>query len=94
MKKDKKTLRASKVYLHDIKNPQNEDKLIFTENDNTFFVYLSKSKSQKYIFINSVSTLTTETQILDADNNISKPRIFQKRIKGLEYNISNFEDFF
>ena len=94
VKKDKKTLRASKVYLHDIENPQNEDKLIFTENDNTFFVYLSKSKSQKYIFINSVSTLTTETQILDADNNISKPRIFQKRIKGLEYNISHFEDFF
>ena len=38
--------------------------------------------------------MTTETRILDADNNISKPRIFQKRIKGLEYSVSHFKDFF
>jgi oligopeptidase B len=53
-----------------------------------------KEKSKKYIIIGSGSTLTTEYQILEANNPDGKFRIFQPRTRGLEYSISFYEDKF
>ena len=89
-KKDTITLRSDKVYRHTIgTNPLN-DELIFEEKDDTFDVFVYKEKSKKYIVIGSSSTLTNEFQILNADTPNEKFKIFQPRIRGLEYSISHF----
>ena len=53
---DKETLRSYQIYAHRIGTEQDEDVLIYEEKDETFSCYVYKSKSEKYIIINSSST--------------------------------------
>lgn len=91
---DAETLRSDKIFKHKIGSKQAEDVLIYFEKDETFNVEIAKSKSQKYLAIESDSTLTTEYQILDADTPDGEFKVFQKRVRGLEYSISHYGDSF
>jgi len=93
-KKDEQTLRANQIYKHKIGDSESEDTLVFTEDDDTFGVTVYKSKSRKYIIIACYSTLTNEYHILNANTPNNEFKVFQKRIRGLEYSISHFEDYF
>ncbi len=91
---DQVTLRADKIFKHKLGNNSIHDVLVFEEKDDTFNVDVSKEKSKKYIVISSSSTLTTESRILLADNPDGEFTVFQKRVRGLEYDISHYEDSF
>ena len=91
-KKNSKTLRSESVNRFDL--DKLSEKKIYKENDLTFSVNVSKSKSKEYIFINSYSTLTTETRFLKSDHPLSKFKILQKRIKNLEYYVFHFKKYF
>ena len=91
---DKVTLRSDKIFKHVLGTDSKNDELVYEEKDETFNVDISKTKSRKYLIIESGSTLTTEYQTLLADNPNDKFRIFQKRKRGLEYSIEHFEDSF
>ena len=91
---DKKTLRSDKVYRHQIGTADKKDPLVFEEKDDTFNVSIGKEKSKKYIVIESGSTLTTEYQTLLTDNPLGEFKVFQPRIRGLEYAISHYGDSF
>jgi oligopeptidase B len=93
-KKDEQTLRSNEIFKHKIGDSEAEDVLIFTEDDDTFGVAVYKSKSRKYIIIACYSTLTNEFHILNADTPDNNFKIFQPRIRGLEYSISHFEESF
>jgi oligopeptidase B len=87
--KDPDDLRESKIRKHTLDSSAKEDIEIYYEADDIFNCYVSKSKSGKYIFINSYSTLTTENQYLNADTPHEDFTIFQKRTKGLEYHVKH-----
>jgi len=91
-KKDQVTLRAYQIYKH--KLGEAEDELVYKEVDETFGVAVYKSKSRKYIIIACYSTLTNEYHVLEADNPNGDFKIFQKRIRGLEYSISHYNNHF
>ena len=91
---DAVTLRSDKIFKHKLGTNQIDDVLVYFEKDETFNVEIAKSKSRKYLAIESGSTLTTEYQILEADNPDGKFRIFQKRVRGLEYSINHYGDSF
>ena len=91
---DELTLRSDKIFKHTLATTQAEDVLVYFEKDETFNVEVAKSKSRKYLAIESGSTLTTEYQILEADNPEGKFRMFQKRVRGLEYSINHYGDSF
>ncbi len=91
---DDQTLRSDKIFKHKLGAKQTDDVLVYFEKDETFNVEIAKSKSRKYLAIESGSTLTTEYQILDADNPDGEFKIFQKRVRGLEYSINHYEDSF
>ncbi|TBX67038.1 S9 family peptidase [Flavobacterium silvisoli] len=93
-RKDEQTLRADKIYKHKIGSDASEDVLVYFEKDETFDVSVYKSKSKKYIIINSNSTLTTEYQIVSSATPDAKFTMFQKRTRGLEYSISHFGEHF
>ena len=88
------TLRSDKIFKHKLGTKQADDVLVYFEKDETYNVEIAKSKSKKYLAIESGSTLTTEYQILEADNPDGKFRVFQKRIRGLEYSINHYGDSF
>ena len=93
-KKDETTLRSEAIYKHRLNTDQKSDELIYEETDDTFGVSVYKTKSKKYLVIVSYSTLTTEYQILNANNPDGDFKVFQPRTRGLEYSISHFEDLF
>jgi oligopeptidase B len=93
-KKDETTLRSEAIYKHRLNTSQESDELIYEETDDTFGVSVYKTKSKKYLVIVSYSTLTTEYQILNANNPDGDFKVFQPRTRGLEYSISHFEDLF
>lgn len=93
-RKDEVTLRADKIYKHKIGSAADKDKLVYFEKDETFDVSVYKSKSKKYLIINSSSTMTTEYQTLLSATPDAKFKVFQKRTRGLEYSISHYGDAF
>ena len=93
-RKDEQTLRADKIYKHKLGTSAKEDTLVYFEKDETFDVSVYKSKSKKYLIINSSSTLTTEYQMVLSATPDAKFTIFQKRTRGLEYSMSHFGDHF
>ncbi len=93
-KKDDKTLRSNQIYKHVLGTKSKDDQLVFEEKDETYNTYIYKSKSKKYLVIGSHSTLTSEFRILEADNPNGDFRIVQPRVRGLEYGLTHFEDFF
>ncbi len=88
--KDEETLRSNKIFRHTLGTDATEDVCVFEEKDETYGTFVTKSKSQKYLVIGSFSTLSTEYQLLEADNPTGKFRVFQKRTADLEYSISHF----
>ncbi len=93
-KKDAETLRSFQIYQHVLGADPDTDKLIYEEKDDIFDVFVSKSKSNKYIYIASFSTLTTEYQYIDADKPNNKFKLFAKRQRGVEYNLFHRDDTF
>lgn len=92
--KDEKTLRSDKVFKHKLGRSSADDTLVFHEEDDTFGVAVFKSKSRKYLIIACYSTLTNEYYTLNADTPDAEFKIFQKRVRGLEYSISHYDDQF
>ena len=92
--RDSKTLRNDKIFKHKLGTKSDDDQLVYYEKDETFYTNVSRTKSNKFVVISSFSTLTTEFQFVDADNPDEDFKLFSKRIKGIEYSVSHFEDYF
>lgn len=85
------TVRPYKLMKHIVGTDPKTDKNLYTENDSTFEVSLSVSKDNRYIFINSESTNTSEVRFLDAANPDDAPVMIQPRTNNLEYSVDHFE---
>jgi oligopeptidase B len=93
-RQDKVTLRANQIFKHKLQTSAYQDILVFEEKDETFNVSVGKEKSRKYIVIGSESTMTTEYRILNSETPDAEFKVFQPRVRGLEYSISHFGDSF
>ncbi|MEW7278140.1 S9 family peptidase [Aquimarina sp. 2201CG1-2-11] len=93
-KKDDETLRSDKVYRHILGTEVSDDVEIYNETDDTYNTFVYKTKSKKYLVIGSSSTLTSEYRILKADDPMGEFKVFQPRVRGLEYGIAHYEDSF
>jgi len=92
VRQDPNTLRWYQVYTHELGN--DTDELIFEETDETFSVYVHKSLSEKFIYLNSASTLATEVRYVSADSPGSDLQVFLPRETGHEYFLSDGADRF
>ncbi len=88
------TLRPYKIMKHVLGTEVSEDKVVFHEKDVTFNTYVYKSKSKKYIFIGSESTLSEEYRFLDADNPDGEFKIIQPREKDHLYSVEQYKNHF
>lgn len=88
------TLRPYKIMKHVLGTEVSEDKVVFHEKDVTFNTYVYKSKSKKYIFIGSESTLSEEYRFLDADNPDGEFKIIQPREKDHLYSVEHYKNHF
>ena len=93
-KKDPKTLRSFKIFKHVLGTSTSEDVEVFHEKDETFNAFVYKTKSDKYIVVGSHATVSSEYQVLDANDPNGELRMIQKRERNLEYEIAHYEDHF
>jgi len=92
--KDEQTLRSNAINKHKLGTSAKEDVLVYSEDDETYSTFIYKTKSEKYLMIGSVSTLTSEYQFLSADAPDDEFKMLQARTEGLEYSVSHFGDDF
>tara|TARA_R110002049_G_scaffold306635_1_gene505441 strand:+ start:14255 stop:16306 length:2052 start_codon:yes stop_codon:yes gene_type:complete len=92
--KDAVTLRSDTIFKHKLHTGTVNDVEVFHENDETFNTFVYKSKSKKYIIIGSSSTLTSEYRFLNADTPDGKFKIFQERVRELDYSIAHYKNHF
>jgi len=88
------SLRFYKIFKHTLGTPSKDDQLVFHESDDTFSVYVRRSRSKKYILINSNSTLTSEYRYLDSGQPQGEFTVFEPRTRGLEYEVDHLGDRF
>jgi oligopeptidase B len=91
-RQDPATLRSFQIYRHILGSKQEDDVLVFQEDDDTFTVHVSKSKSRQYIFITSQSTVSTESRMIAADNPQGEMILIQERVRDLEYTVEHYKD--
>lgn len=92
---DAQTLRSDKVFKHVLGQDVSKDAMVYFEKDETFNIGVMKTKSKKFLVIGCNSTLTSEYLYLSAETPEAPFKVFQKRVRGLEYNISHFgSDFY
>ena len=84
------TLRAYQIWKHKLGTSQEEDTLVYEEKDDTFSVYVYKSKSREFIIIGSSSTVSDEYRFISANEPDAEFKVFQKRERDLEYSIEHF----
>ena len=88
--KDIQTLRSCKLYKHILGSDSfRQDELCYFEEDNTFRVSLSKSKSGRYILVESSHTLATEFRYIDADRPEETLKLFLKRTPNHLYSLDH-----
>ena len=92
--KDSVSLRTDKIWKHILNTPVANDELVYEEKDETSYVGISKSKSEKYIFIYSGYTQTYEMQFIPADSPNNKPQVIAPREKDFYYEVDHFGDSF
>ncbi len=92
--KNETTLRSEKIYKHTLGTSVTTDVLVYHEKDDTFGTFVTKTKSKKYLVIGSYSTLSSEYQVLEANNPDGSFRMIQARQQDLEYDIAHYKDHF
>jgi len=92
--KDPETLRSCKVYRHIIGDDPSRDELLFEEKDETFSLGIARSRSGKYIYIGSYSTLTSEYLYCDASDSKASFKVFEPRKRGHLYSVADDGDLF
>ena len=88
------TLRPYKIMRHRLGTNPNDDVVVYEEKDDTFVVYINKTKSRKYLIINSESTLSSECRILESDQPEGMFRVFQERQTDMLYGIDHYREHF
>ena len=93
-KKDEETLIQNQIYLHELGTEQSEDKLIYKEGDNEFNIWLSESRTKKYIYIYIEKTNASEVWLMDKSNPLKPIELVLKRSENHLYSIEDGGDYF
>ena len=94
IEKDPETLLGLRVKKHVLGTPVADDPLVFEQTDRTLYTGLSKSKSDRYLFIHMDGTLTSEWRYADADDPRLEFRVFLPRRDDHEYEVEHLGDHF
>ncbi len=92
IRQDPETLRWHQVYTHRL--GEEEDAIIYEEADETFSVFAYKSLSDRFIYLQSHSTLSTEVRYVPADDPGGEQKVFLPREEEHEYHITDGVDRF
>ena len=88
------TLRPFRIYRHLLGTDPMQDTLLFEEQDETYSLWLTQSRSKAYIMAYLHSTITDEWIYFPNDGTTYEFKSFQPRIKGIEYQVEHASEHF
>ncbi|CAN1213205.1 S9 family peptidase [Tumidithrix helvetica PCC 7403] len=83
--------RPYRLYRHHLGQPVEQDELLYEELDPQFFVGCSKSRDDRYIFLEMDGKITSEAYFLDANDPQAQFTLIEKRQKGIEYSVTHHQ---
>jgi len=92
--KDPETLLGLYVKKHVLGQDPRHDTLAFEQTDKSFYTGVSKSKSERFIFIHMESTVSSEWQYAHADDPALEFRTFLPHERDHEYQLEHLGDAF
>jgi oligopeptidase B len=84
--------RPHRVWRHTVGTDAAEDVVIFTEDDERFWLDIELTRNEQAIQISVGSKLTTEVWLLDAHAPESEPVLVEPRTEGVEYQVEHAGD--
>ncbi len=87
-------LRPYRIYRHILGTDPATDTLLLEEPDETYFLWMSQSRSKADIFAHLHSTKTDEWMVLPNDGKTFEFTSFQPRTRGIEYQVEHAGDHF
>ena len=88
-KQDPNTLRSNQVYRHTLGMPAANDVLIFEEKDETLSCYIGKSRSKRYLMVQSGRTDASMARYMEIDNPKSKLTEFAPIQDNVQYSVDH-----
>jgi len=86
---DPTTLLTTKVKTHVLGTPSSEDKLVYTETDNSFYMGIGRTRSKQYICIGVSSTVSSEQRCTRAANP-GEFTVIAPRERDVEYDADHY----
>ena len=88
------SMRPYQVWRHVLGTPEDEDGLVYQEDDERFEVSVELTKSERFVIITSTSQVTSESWFLPAEAPAGAPRLIEARRHGIEYGVDHQGDSF
>jgi oligopeptidase B len=88
------TLLSEKIKKHKLGTNGETDAVVYTEKDPSNYISVYKGRSEKYIFIKSEATLSSEYRFVEADKPDAAFKVFQPRLKEVLYEPVHWNDRF
>jgi oligopeptidase B len=88
------TLLSEKIKKHVLGTDAASDLVVYEEKDPSNYIGVGKTKSEKYIFITSQATLSSEQRFIPADKPDAPFEVFQPRMKEVLYDVDHANDKF
>jgi oligopeptidase B len=87
-------MRPYRLYRHRLGAPKDSAHLVYQEDDDAFFLDLSRTKSRQFLLMRLGSNTTTEVHYLEADDPEGELRVIHPRQHEMEYYVTHNDDWF
>jgi oligopeptidase B len=77
--------RTDKVFRHVLGTSVDSDRKMYSEPDESFYVWIEKTKSRKYMFMGTSNKNTSEVYYLKSDDPMGFFNLITPRVEGVEY---------
>jgi len=86
--------RPYRVYRHTLGTESSQDQLVYEESDPLYTVGIGRTRSNKFIFINSSASNSDEWRYGPADDPTAQFKVIVSRRPEHEYSVDHWEDYF
>jgi oligopeptidase B len=81
--------RPDKVWRHVLGTTQDQDELVYHETDERFWCGVGRTRTDRFLLVESGAKTTTEYRFLDQDHPENGWQLFAAREEGVEYNLEH-----
>lgn len=86
--------RPYQLYRHSLGTTKSDDKLVYQEDDDAFWMGIGRTKSEKYLLLSLGSITSSEWRYLDADKPTGEFKVIHPREKDHEYSVTHHDNRF